>query len=66
MENKDRERIKQIAKTIADIERKVNKNLMSPDEAEDKILDLMTGGDLFAFLHMDEIDDAVREILKEN
>ena len=64
MENK--ERIREIAKTIANIEQQVTLNLISPDQAEDKILDIMTEGDLFAFLHMDEIDDMVREILKES
>lgn len=62
----EKERIEELAKAIANIEKQTKENLIPPDEAEDNILGLLLKDGLFGLHHMDEIDSMVREILKEN
>ena len=61
-----KERIEKLAQAIANIEKQTQENLITPDEAEDNILGLMVEDGLFGLHHMDEIDNRVREILREN
>lgn len=61
-----KERIEKLAQAIVNIEKQTQENLITPDEAEDKILGLMVEDGLFGLHHMDEIDNRVREILREN
>jgi hypothetical protein len=62
----EKERIEELAQAIANINKQTNENLISPDEAEDQILDLLFRDSLFGLHHMDEIDSIVQQILKEN
>lgn len=62
----EKECIEELAQAMANIEKQTKDNLITPDEAEDKILGLLLKDGLFGLHHMDEIDNRVREILKEN
>ena len=62
----EKERIEELAQAIANIEKQAKDNLITPDEAEDAILDLVLKDGLFGLHHMDEIDNRAREILKES